>query len=213
MKSKTKNGLILFFVTLFLGQNAFTQDAMLKGAAFTLGYGYISFDAGVEVKLNKHISLELSYSTSKAGIENIHSKNIWSLQSRYYPNGEKWYQSPFVGVVLQNLLKEDNTEAYIDTKFRWTTVKADKRALGVIVGKNFKRYKRLGLDIHGGFVGQIGDETSFHVYSNNAKPNETTYRKNVVNTRPFWGINLSIAIGSLSPKSEVNEKTIDNEQQ
>lgn len=161
---------------------------------------FIGFDPGFEVKLSKNMTAQLSMSftyDNGDGVYSSNKKNIYSLQSRYYLNGKNWKKSPFIGVVAQKL--RTHYQQYADefgafpAHYLYKERKANKRALGVIIGYNLKIYKQVGLDFHVGAVGQHGNEYAlFRKHSTSAAI--TTLKNNVVNVRPFWGINLFIAI-------------------
>ncbi len=200
-------------ITLFLMDTIHAQRAMFKGAVLLLfedTNSYAVADAGFEIKLNKNISTQISFSARSWDGDSYHNtKTVWSLQSRYYFKGDRWNQSPFVGVVLQKFYKYKSSES--STQYNvYTLKKTDKVSLGPIFGKNIIIYKRFGLDIHAGIVAQLGDEMTTIDYNVSSKPNEITNKKNVVNARPFAGFNLYFAIGKMPPKVEKKKPAPDS---
>ncbi len=203
---KSNRFVFSLLVTLFLMDSTamYSQFAMLKGAVMLIpGPSYGVADAGIEFKVSKSVSLELSYSVRMFGIYDGFYKDVLSFQSRYYFKGKRWNQSPFVGLVIQKFHRKDGAETYIKRdNLKYETYETHKQALGVILGQHIKLYKRLGLDIHGGIVYQKGDETYRLYNANSTNPKEFLYKKNVVGTRPFAGLNLYFAIGKMPPKVE-----------
>lgn len=206
---KANRTVFSLLIALFLMNSTvmYSQFAMLKGAVMLIpepSYGVA--DAGIEFKVSKSISLEASYSVRMYGNYDGFYKDVLSFQSRYYFKGKRWNQSPFVGLVVQKFNRNDGAETYIERDdLRYETYETHKQALGVILGHHFKIYKRLGLDIHGGFVRQKGDETYRLYNANSLQPKEFLYKKDVVGTRPFAGLNLYFAIGKMPPKVEKNK--------
>ena len=207
---KAKLALLSFSVCLFLLNSAviYSQTVMIKGALMLIpGPSYGVADAGIELKVSKNISLELSYSIRMRGDYDHFDKDVLSFQSRYYFKGKRWNQSPFVGLVIQKFHRKDGAETYLERdNLRYQTYETHKQAVGVILGQHIKLYKRLGLDIHGGIVYQKGDETYRLYNANSLKPKEFLYKKNVVGKRPFAGLNLYFAIGKMPPKVEKNKE-------
>ncbi len=203
-------------VTLFLMNSTvmYSQIVMLKGAVILIPEpSFGAADAGIEFKVSKNISLELSYSISTRGNYDHFDKDVLSFQSRYYFKGKRWNQSPFVGLVIQKFHRKNAAETYIERdNLKYETYETHKQALGVILGQHIKIYKRLGLDIHGGVVYQKGDETYRLYNSIPFKPIEFLNKKNVVSTRPFAGLNLYLAIGKMPPKVEKTKRASDSKQ-
>lgn len=207
MQLKSQTILSTLIAIILSAQNVCAQKAMLKGGGILLldlesSAGII--DVGFEYKINKKFSVQLSGSASgkNGNDEGSNNKTVVSLQSRYYLNGEKWGRSPFAGVVVQKLRTTDwrleggfhSPDSYIGLE-----KKANKAALGFILGHNVQIFRRIGLDFHVGAVGQLGRETRVSKASKTA-PALTTVRKNALDARPFWGVNLYIALGKMPPK-------------
>ena len=211
---KTNPIISALLITLFSMNAAalYSQMVMLKGAVMLIpepSFGVV--DAGIECKVSKNISFQLSYSIRTYGAYDHFDKDVLSFQSRYYFKGKRWNQSPFVGLVIQKFHRKDAAETYLERdNLRYQTYETDKQALGIILGQHIKIYKRLGLDIHAGFVYQKGDETYRLYNANPSTPKELLYKKNVVGTRPFAGFNLYFAIGKMPPKIEKSKSTSDS---
>lgn len=188
-------------VLLFFTQAIFAQRAMLKGSAFfsVPTVPYTIYDIGFEWKFNKHISAELSYSSFEKTGNNTKTKKVLSLQSRYYFDGDDWNESHYIGLVLQKFDKQYSRESLLEYFQHRTTVEVNKMGLGIVWGKNMIVYKRLGLDVYCGLMGQIGKEMGTVVYANNITDtrNEIINKKNAVDARPFLGLNLYFALGKM----------------
>lgn len=93
MKTKTLLSILISLVCLPIAKG---QVAMLKGSAglWFFGSNYVTAaDAGLEVKLYKKISAQVSISVS--GYNNsdnyiVKEKTVLALQSRYYSRNEHW---------------------------------------------------------------------------------------------------------------------------
>ncbi len=122
------------------------------------------------------------------------NKRLISFQVRRY-NKDTFTNSFFGGFMLQHYLE---TQSYFSADS-----KSKRWGLGLIGGYQFKIFRRLGLDIHGGLLAQTGSTESKY-----RSPQETKTEKIAFKLRPFWGLNLYVALGQMpkkKPKSAKNE--------
>lgn len=187
------------------------QVALIKAGGFLAinpggdGGGRSIIDLGLECKINKSFSAQLSLSGSDLKFigQEIKSKKVVSLQARYYylaRYADDFPIKPFVGLVAQKV-KRELTEFVSTYPDYYTKLQEDsqKTALGIITGQNLFVYKRFGLDTHLGLVGELGKKT--RITKENANTAAlTNVKRHDFSIRPFWGLNVFVALGKMPPK-------------
>lgn len=197
-----------FLFLVFIGlQNLQAQTAMFKGGICipTKSLPFELYTIGFEVKPHKNISYGISYKTlSKYGNQTL-KQSLLTFQSRYYFNNyldnDDWANARYCGIVLQKLDKKYNLESPLEFFKHRTIVEMEKVGIGIILGRNIRVYKRCGLDLNCGFVGQIGKESKSIIYGGSTA-DKYFYSSRDINLRAFIGLNFYIALGDMNtPKS------------
>ncbi|MBL7818504.1 MAG: DUF3575 domain-containing protein [Saprospiraceae bacterium] len=189
---------------------------MLKGGAgliITEGGGGFVIDGGFEIKLNSRLGLQFSIANSDFSFESqSHKKFIVTPQLRYYLKKDLWEKSPYFGAILQYHKGETGDEIYSSSSsaFGWQSSNYKKTGLGLMFGKHIKIYKRLGLDLHLGGIferGNIHVKNEYWSSTPNRPANSYYTEKNKNSVRPFWTVNLYLALGELTKSEKIIKNT------
>ena len=158
---KTKQRFLILILICLFSQNVNAQIAMLKATgifAFN-DCGSIILDFGVEVKIKRRLTGQLSVGTSYGYYNSAcRGKQIVTPQLRYYFEKDVWLKSPYIGLVFQQNIGSVNVSDDYG-KVDWKYTSFTKYGAGFILGHHIKIYKRFGIDLHIGVLREKGDLT------------------------------------------------------
>jgi Protein of unknown function (DUF3575) len=199
LKMKIKILISLVFAFCLMTYNTFTQSFAIK-ASLPISLDYVlltGYDLGFEAKIYEKWTGQVSLTSYKNG-GGLYNKQLWALQIRRYFKTD-WTNSAYGGFLVQDyFLNEVSPENQNPIK---TIDKTEKNwGAGFILGMQHQISGRLGLDIHFGLLFQNGNVETAYTH-NDSKLDYVKTENTLLKPRPFWGINLYIALGKM-PESE-----------
>ena len=199
---KTQKLLLIFISSFLFLQNINAQYLMFKGTAALVVADLsvlLILDTGIEIKITEQFTGQLSYSKSYFGngYTRRREKTIWTPQLRYYLKKDSWSTSPYIGILLQKHVGRN--EEFDDTSVYDHKIVTFKRlGAGFIFGHHIKIYKRLGIDIHIGALGEKGDESTMVTAYPSRQVTVDKVEIGKTNARIFAGFNFYLAIGKIN---------------
>ena len=185
----------LFFIVFLMPKSSYGQQHLIKAGAFFFPNSV--YDLGFETKIAKKWTGQVSFTKSSDLFSEYSDsdKHLWAFQVRHYLKSN-WANSLYSGLVVQKYSKDEKIY-YVTHPELSTATSVDKRwGGGLIVGYQFKIFRRLGLDIHGGLIAQRGKKETTEVYKV-TKPNSVENETITFKLHPFWGVNLYMALGKM----------------
>lgn len=194
----------LFFTLFLMTKSSYGQQHLIKAGAFFFPNSV--YDLGFETKITKKWTGQVSFTKSSDLFREYSDfdKHLWAFQVRHYLKSN-WANSLYSGLVVQKYSKDEKIY-YVTHPELSTITSVDKRwGGGLIAGYQFKIFRRLGLDIHGGLIGQTGKKETTNVYKV-TKPNGIENENITFKLHPFWGVNLYMALGEM-PAANIEKKS------